>query len=51
MSDVKDKAKEQVDRAANAAAEAAKKIADKSVDLAHAAGKKMEQGGKTLKKA
>lgn len=51
MSDWKDKAKDKIDDAADASKKATDKVADKSKDLAHDAGKKMEQGGKRLQDA
>jgi ElaB/YqjD/DUF883 family membrane-anchored ribosome-binding protein len=49
MSDLKDKAKEKIDDAANAAKKASDKVADKGKDIAHTADKKMEEGPKKLK--
>lgn len=49
MSNLKGIAKEKIDKAANAAKKAAGTVVDRSKDLAHAAGKKMEKGGKRLK--
>jgi|SRR5450432_1534446 gas vesicle protein len=51
MSDLKDKAKEKIDDAADAAKKAAAKVVDKSKDVAHSAGKKMEEGGNRLQDA
>ena len=51
MSDLKDKAKDKVDAVAEAAKKATEKVVDKTKDLAHAAGKKLEQGAKKLKDA
>ena len=51
MSDLKDKAKDKIDAAADAAKKATEKVSDKTKDVAHAAGKKMEQGAKKLKDA
>ena len=51
MSDMKDKAKQKIDDAADGAKKAADKIVDKSKDVAHSAGKKMEKGGKQLQDA
>jgi hypothetical protein len=51
MSDLKDKVKEKIDSAVDAAKNAADKAAEKAKDVSHAAGKKMEQGGKKLKDA
>jgi gas vesicle protein len=51
MSDVQDNAKQKIDDAADAAKKAADKVVDKSKDVAHSAGKKMEEGGKRLQDA
>jgi ElaB/YqjD/DUF883 family membrane-anchored ribosome-binding protein len=51
MSDLKDKAKEKIDQAADAAKTTTAKVIDKSKDAAHATGKKVEKGGKKLKDA
>ena len=51
MSDLKDKAKEKIDDAADAAKKAAGKLVDTSKDIAHGAGKKLEEGGKRLQDA
>ena len=51
MSDMKDKAKQKIDDAADGAKKAAEKVVDKSKDVAHSAGKKMEEGGKRLQDA
>jgi hypothetical protein len=51
MSDMKDKAKQKIDDAADGAKKAADKVVDKSKDVAHSAGKKMEEGGKRLQDA
>ena len=51
MSDMKDKAKQKIDDAAAGAKKAADKVVDKSKDVAHSAGKKMEEGGKRLQDA
>jgi hypothetical protein len=51
MSDLKDKAKEKIDDAADATKKASDKVIDKSKDVAHSAGKKMEEGGKRLQDA
>jgi hypothetical protein len=48
MSDLKNKAKEKIDDAADAAKKASAKVADKAKDIAHKGGKKMEEGGKRL---
>lgn len=51
MSDLKDKAKQKIDDAAELARKATQKVADKSKDAAHTMGKKMEKGGKRLQGA
>ena len=51
MSDLKDKAKKKIDDGANAAKEATDQVVDKAKDVAHTAGKKMEEGGKRLQDA
>lgn len=51
MSNLKDKAKEKIDHVADAAKKVTDQAADKATDLAHKAGKKMEQGGKRLQDA
>ena len=51
MSDMKDKAKQKINDAADVAKNAAAKVVDKSKEVAHSAGKKMEEGGKRLKNA
>ena len=51
MSDIEDKAKQKIDDAADAAKKAADKVVGKSKDIAHSAGKKMEEGGKRLQDA
>jgi gas vesicle protein len=51
MSDLRDKAKEKIDNATDAAKKAAGKVVDTSKDLAHSAGKKLEEGGKRLEDA
>lgn len=51
MSDSKGKAKEKIDGAADAAKKAAGKVVDTSKDVAHSAGKKLEEGGKRLQDA
>lgn len=48
MSDLKDKTKDKIDDAADAAKKAAGKVVDASKDVAHSAGKKLEEGGKRL---
>ena len=47
MSDLKDKAKKRID----AAKKATDQIVDKAKDVAHTAGKKLEEGGKRLQGA
>lgn len=51
MSDLKDKAKDKIDDVADAAKTAAGKVVDTSKDVAHSAGKKLEEGGKRLQDA
>jgi ElaB/YqjD/DUF883 family membrane-anchored ribosome-binding protein len=51
MSDLRDKSKKKIDDASDAVRKAADKVVDKSKDIAHSAGKKMEEGGKRLQKA
>jgi len=51
MSDLKDKAKDKIDDAADATKKAAGKVVDTSKDIAHSAGKKLEEGGKRLQDA
>jgi hypothetical protein len=51
MSDMKDKAKKKIDEGADAAKKAADHVVDKTKDVAHTAGKKMEKGGKRLQDA
>ena len=48
MSDLKDKAKKKIDGAADATKKATDKVIDKSKDVAHSTGRKMEEGGKRL---
>jgi hypothetical protein len=48
MSDLKGKVNDKIDDAAEAAKKTAGKAIDKSKDLAHSTGKKVEQGGKRL---
>lgn len=48
MSDLRDKVKEKVRDAADVAEKAGDKVVGKSKDLAHDAGRKMEEGGKRL---
>ncbi len=45
---MKDKAKKKIDSAAKATKAAAGTAIDKSKDLAHTAGKKLEEGGRRL---
>jgi hypothetical protein len=49
MSNVKSKATETVETAADATKKAASKVIAKSKDLVHAAGQKLQDGGKRLK--
>ena len=51
MSDLRDKAKDKIDEAAVAAKKATDHVVDKTKDLAHKAGKKMEEAGKQLQDA
>jgi ElaB/YqjD/DUF883 family membrane-anchored ribosome-binding protein len=51
MSNLKDKTKKKIDDAADAAKKAADQVIDKSKDVAHSAGKKVEEGGKRLQDA
>lgn len=51
MSDLKDKAKDTIDDVADGAKKTADKVVDKSKDVAHSAGKKVEEGGKKLQDA
>ena len=51
MSNLKDKAKEKIDDAADAAKKATDQVVDKAKDVAHSAGKKMEEGEKRLQDA
>lgn len=51
MSDLKSKIKDKIDNTADAAKRTTDRVAAKSKDIAHAAGKKMEQGGKKLRNA
>jgi hypothetical protein len=51
MSDIKDKAKQKIDHAADGAKKVVEKVVDKSKDAAHSTGKKMEEGGKRLQDA
>jgi hypothetical protein len=49
MNDLKDKAKDRIDTVADAAKKGAANVIDKAKDVAHSAGKKMQEGGKKLK--
>lgn len=49
MSDLKDKAKKQIDSAAASAKNVSDKIIDKSKDAVHMAGKTLETQGKRLR--
>ena len=51
MSDLKDKAKDKIDAAAKGTKDGAAKVIDKSEELAHQAGDKMQEGAKNLKNA
>jgi len=51
MADLRKKARQKVNEAAEAARKAMDKAIDTSKDVAHAAGKKLEQGGKRLQNA
>lgn len=51
MSDFKDKARKTIDEAADAAKKAVDKVVNTSKDVAHNAGKKIEEGGKRLQNA
>jgi gas vesicle protein len=51
MSDLKDKTKDEIDDVADAAKKAAGKVIDTTKDVAHSAGKKLEEGGKRLQDA
>jgi gas vesicle protein len=51
VGDLREKAKEKIDDAADATKKAADQIVDKSKDLAHTMGKKMEDTGKRLQNA
>jgi gas vesicle protein len=51
MSNVNDKLKDKIDDTAAAGKKLVNKVADKSKDVAHDAGKKLEQGGKRLQDA
>jgi hypothetical protein len=51
MSDLKDKLKEQIDDAAEATKKVLDTAVDKSKDVAHEIGKRVEQGGKRLRDA
>jgi hypothetical protein len=49
MSDVKTKANKKIDAAADAAKKVTSTVIDKTRDMAHAAGQKLQDGGKRLK--
>jgi gas vesicle protein len=51
MSDLKDKVTDKIDDAAAAAKKAAGQVIDKSKDVVHNAGKKVEEAGKKLQDA
>jgi hypothetical protein len=51
MSDMKAEVRKKIDSAAKATKAATDTVIDKSKDLAHAAGNKIEAGGKRLKNA
>jgi hypothetical protein len=51
MTGFTDKAKEKIDDAADATKKAADQVIDKSRDVAHTMGKKMEEAGKRLQNA
>jgi hypothetical protein len=51
MSDLKEKTKQKTEEAAQAVKEVTAKIVEKSKDVAHTVGKKMEEGGKRLQDA
>lgn len=51
MSNVKDKLKDKIDATANASKMVVDKVVDKSKDVAHDAGQKLERGGKRLQDA
>lgn len=48
MSNLKDKAKDKLDTAAQVAKQASEKVVDKSKDVAHKAGKALKKGGQRL---
>jgi len=50
MSDVKDKLKDKLDDAADATKKVVETVVDRSKDVAHSAGEKLERGGKRLQK-
>jgi hypothetical protein len=50
MSEIKDKAKKEIDKAAGAAKTAAGHVVDASKNVAHQLGRKMKEGGKRLQK-
>lgn len=51
MGDLKDKAKEKIDGAADATKKASDRVVDKSKSVAHDVGQKIEKGGKRLQDA
>ena len=51
MSDLKSKAKEKINEAANGLKKATDQVIGKSKDVAHSAGKKIEKGGRRLRDA
>ena len=51
MSDLKSKTKDKIDHVAEATKATAGKVIDKGKDLAHTAGKTLEDTGKKLRKA
>jgi hypothetical protein len=51
LSDLKDKLKDKIDAVADAAKDTTDKAVDTGKDVAHTAGKKLEQGSKKLKDA
>jgi hypothetical protein len=51
MSDLRETLKEKTEEATHAVKDATAKVVEKSKDVAHAVGKKMEEGGKRLQDA
>jgi hypothetical protein len=51
MSDLKERAKDKIDAAAEAGKQATDKVFDKTKDVVHTAGKKLDEGAKKLKNA